>query len=211
MNESRGGRRPAAGRARIREESGYGNPAGRVPRCYPARVRRRQCRARRCGSGGIGRRGGLKSRCPRGLGGSSPPSRTNSTPAVGARNQAGRSRAPERGHHHPMEARQRSSCACVRPTQHRPVRKTRRGEGRTLPVRPARRRRSRAPFAQGSDFPSERGQSVQATLSMSRARPSQAAARRTSSSSSGVGEARSSARLAVKYSGRKPALSSAFM
>ena len=119
--------------------------------------------------------------------------------------------APERGHHHPMEARQRSSCACVRPTQHRPVRKTRRGEGRTLPVRPARRRRSRAPFAQGSDFPSERGQSVQATLSMSRARPSQAAARRTSSSSSGVGEARSSARLAVKYSGRKPALSSAFM
>ena len=87
----------------------------------------------------------------------------------------------------------------------------RRAEGCALPVRPAQRRGRQAPCARGPDFPSDPGQSVRVTLSMSRARPSQAAARRTSSSSSGAGEARSSARLAVKYSGRKPALSSAFM
>ena len=90
------------------------------------------------------------------------------------------------------------------------------------PEEPARRRmrpprpacvtaRKPGPICSSPDFPSDPGQSVKVTLSMSRARPSQAAARRTRSLSSGVGEARSSARLAVKYSGRKPAPSSAFM
>ena len=209
--------RREAGAVRPRGVPGFGRegsteiPSARRPGCYPARVRRRQCRARRCGSGGIGRRGGLKSRCPRGLGGSSPPlpyqldSRGRRT-----RNQAGRSRTPERGRHS-MEARHRSSCACVRPKQHRPGRKTRRGEGCRPPRPTGATAQKQGPICSRPGSPSDPGQSVQVTLSMSRVRPSQAAARRTSSSSSGVGEARSSARLAVKYSGRKPALSSDFM